>query len=67
MSVAKQLRETRKKLRKMGIHPWYKIEKNRGWIVIDLKEFAALIKKKINYPNKKVYLEGDKLIIEVWK
>jgi len=67
MSVRKQLYQARKKLQRMGIKPYYKIEENKGYLVIDLRDFANLIKKKIQYPNKKVYLDGHLLIIEVWK
>lgn len=67
MSVSKQLHMARRKLKRLGIKPYYKIEENRGWLIIDLREFAELVKKKIEYPKKKVYLDGHHLVIEIWK
>jgi len=40
---------------------------NEGFIFVSLDSFAKLVRKQIKYPNVKVEIESNQLVIYVWR
>jgi len=63
-----RLKGSIEKLKKMGINPkFYHPSPDIAYLFIPLKDVAKLIDGKIEYGNHRTYLEGEYLIIEVWR
>jgi len=70
-TMAEQLKQAVKNLRKAGILVKVWVDKKSfpetGYILIDVNSIAEIVKNKLTYPNKNVYVKDDYIIIEVWK
>lgn len=40
---------------------------NEAYIVIDINSVLKLIENKITFPNKRVYLEKNYMIVKIWR
>ena len=63
-AVAKSLR----RLKAMGLRVHVLTEgNNEAYIFVDINSLVKLISKEITYPNKKVYVEDNFIVINVWR
>ena len=63
-AVAKSLR----RLKAMGLRVHVLAEgDNEAYIFVDINSLVKLISKEITYPNKKVYIEDNFIVINVWR
>jgi len=63
-AVAKSLR----RLKAMGLKVHVLPEgDNEAYIFVDINSLVKLISKEITYPNKKVYIEDNFIVINVWR
>jgi len=71
LAMTEQLKQAVKNLRKAGIivKVWVdrKSYPETGYILIDINSIAEIVKNRLTYPNKNVYVKDDYIIIEVWK
>jgi len=66
-----KVRESVEKLKAMGLNPKiYKVKETMTYqeiaIVLDLKDLARMIEKKISYPNRMVIIDGPFMVISLW-
>jgi len=66
-----KVRESVEKLRAMGLNPRvYKVKESLTYqeiaIVLDLKDLAKMIERKIEYPNRMVIIDGSFMVISLW-
>jgi hypothetical protein len=64
----KRIELSEAKLKAMGVA--FHVEtvgQNECYIVIDMKSLVKLIDRRITYPKRRTYLEGDMMIIKFWK
>ncbi len=71
LSLREQLKQAIRNLRKAGIlvkvYVDEKTTPQTGYILVDINSIAEIVKNRIAYPNKQVYVKENYLIIEVWK
>ena len=71
LTMGEQLKQAVKNLRKAGIMVKVWVDKDSypetGYILIDINSLAEIVEKKLTYPNRKVYIKDNYMIVEVWK
>jgi len=71
LPLREQLKQAIRNLKKAGIlvKVWVdeKAIPQTGYILVDINSIADIVKNRIAYPNKNVYVKDNYLIIEVWK
>jgi len=66
-----KVKDSVEKLRAMGLNPKvYKVKESLTYqeiaIVLDLKDLAKMIERKIEYPNRMVIIDGPFMVISLW-
>ena len=57
-----------RRLKAMGLNvKVLQLNPNEGFIFVSLESFARLVRKQIKYPNVKVDIESNQLVIYVWR
>jgi len=57
-----------RRLKAMGLDvKALQLNPNEGFIFVSLDSFARLVRKQIKYPNVKVDIEANQLVIYVWR
>jgi len=57
-----------RRLKAMGLDvKVLQLNPNEGFIFVSLESFARLVRKQIKYPNVKVDIEANQLVIYVWR
>jgi len=66
--VLKQpMKKASRRLKLMGLNPKVVIYQNEGFMFIPIQQIIDLMRKKIVYPNVEITLEGNQIVVRVWK
>ncbi|MEM2446859.1 MAG: hypothetical protein QW734_09395 [Candidatus Bathyarchaeia archaeon] len=66
--IEKRVEKSIARLKAMGLKVHIMEENpNSALIFVSIPSIVRYVEKQITYPNKSVYVEGDYLIIRVWR
>jgi len=64
----KRVEKSLNRLRAMGLKVHIESPSNdEAYIVIDIKSVLDLIYRKITFPNKEVFMEGNYMVVRIWR
>lgn len=64
----KRVEKSLDRLKAMGLKVYIDApNNNEAYIVIDINSVLKLIENKITFPNKRVYLEKNYMIVKIWR
>ena len=64
----KRVEKSLSRLKAMGLKVHIEApNKDEAYIVIDIKSVLKLIESKITFPNKRVFTEGNYMVVHIWR